>query len=244
MTRPGQCVILVGGLGSRLGDLVADLPKPMLEVAGRPFLLHLMEEAARYGFTRFLLLAGYRAEVVCDYFASGSGRWPGNWQVEVLAEPEPLGTGGALRAAAGYLEEKFLLTNGDSICRFEWSQMARPFKHPQTQGRLALRPMPERGRYGRVEVDGDKIAAFIPSSNDEGPALINAGVYFLRKEVIKLIPPGPFSLEAGLWPELARQGLLEYYPAAEAYFIDIGLPEDLRRASRELPALSRAGELQ
>src|SRR5215213_6644301 len=109
-----QCVILVGGLGSRLGELTRETPKPLLPVMGKPFLEHLVLELARFGFTDVILLAGYRGEQVVSRFA-GRRRIAGrDVTIRVVVEPEPAGTGGALTYLEGLADDTFLLMNGDS----------------------------------------------------------------------------------------------------------------------------------
>ena len=104
-----QCAILVGGLGTRLGALTSGTPKPMLPVAGVPFLRRLVDEVARFGFDEIVLLAGYRADAVRAHFATARCAA----RVRVVVEAQPLGTGGALRVAARELAPSFLLSNGD-----------------------------------------------------------------------------------------------------------------------------------
>ena len=109
-----QCVILAGGLGTRLGALTQQVPKPLLPVGDRPFLDHLLLEAARHGFTRIVLLAGHLGEQVAERYA-GTHRIAGREvTVTVTIEPEPAGTGGALAQLRGIAEDAFLLLNGDS----------------------------------------------------------------------------------------------------------------------------------
>src|SRR5947199_4679957 len=148
-----QCVILVGGLGTRLGALTQDCPKPMLPVGGRPFLCQLIDNAARFGFRHFLLLAGYRADIVRAQFPNGVHRTPGGAvAVEVMTEPKPLGTGGALRFAAEALAPKFLMLNGDSLFDFNWLSLCAPLAEGVV-GRMGLRRVADAARYGVVACD-------------------------------------------------------------------------------------------
>ena len=120
---PTQCVILVGGLGTRLGTAVRDVPKPMLNIGGKPFLVHLMREIGRYGFFNFLLLAGYHSEVIREYFSEMNSVLPIDTNVTIITEQEQLGTGGALRNAFPFLDKTFLLCNGDSLCLFDLNDL-------------------------------------------------------------------------------------------------------------------------
>ena len=134
-----QCAILIGGKGTRLGDLVENCPKPMLPVAGRPFLAYLIENLARFGFEDFLLLSGYRSDVVQSYFDNQPEvvrRF--NLSIRVITEPEALGTAGALRHARDFLAPEFLLLNGDSFFDFNVLDLCTfPAKEPWL-ARMAL----------------------------------------------------------------------------------------------------------
>src|SRR5919206_2374418 len=114
MMATRQAVILCGGMGTRLGSLVADVPKPMLQLAGKPLLVHSIERLRRDGFDDFLLAAGYRAHVIRDYFA----RCDLGVSVTVVEEPEPLGTSGPLRLLEPHLDEQFLVLYGDVFIDF------------------------------------------------------------------------------------------------------------------------------
>ena len=118
-----QVVFLVGGTGSRLGALTAETPKPVLPVGGRPFLDYLLDEASRYGFSRCLMLCGYRAESIQKAY---EGRTVRGMRIETVVEAEPAGTGGALARAADRLDELFFLVNGDSLFDCNWLALTPP----------------------------------------------------------------------------------------------------------------------
>lgn len=236
--KPSQALILVGGLGSRLGELTRRTPKPMLDIGGRPFVTYLISLLADQGLSRFLLLAGYRSAVVSEYF-SALPQTPG-LAIEVLDEPAPMGTGGALALARERLDDLFILANGDSLTWADLGGLLRPFKRESSWGRLALRPVDNNIRYGQVRVEGELISGFSPRPEPGPPAptWMNAGLYCLSRELTEHLPQGPHSLEADVFPRLAAEGRLEYLGLdPEAYFIDIGLPEDLARARKTLPGL-------
>jgi D,D-heptose 1,7-bisphosphate phosphatase len=226
-----QCVILVGGLGTRLGDLTRDCPKPMLPVGGRPFLCQLIDNSARFGFRRFLLLAGYRADVVRAQFPHGVHRTPGGVvAVETLAEPEPLGTGGALRFAGAALAPQFLMLNGDSMFDFNWLSLCAPLGG--AVGRLALRRVVDAARYGVVAYDADgRVTQMLERPKAPGPGDINGGVYWLARDILDLIPgDGAVSLERDVFPRAIAQGRLQGL-LQDGPFVDIGVPDDYAGAA-------------
>ncbi len=222
-----QAVFLVGGLGTRLKDHTRATPKPLLDVGGRPFLDYLLDEAARQSFGEIVLLAGHFGDQVRNLY---DGRhWRGA-KIRVLCEPEPLGTGGALRFALPHLAEQFLLANGDSF--FDINLRALSTALPQGGAAMALRNV-AGDRYGRVRLEGDRVLSFhAPEEGVNGP--INAGVYALSRAVVEAIPAGKISLEGEIFPALAAGGGIRGREFG-GYFIDIGIPEDLARAQTELP---------
>lgn len=231
-----QAVVLVGGLGTRLGVLTASTPKPLLPVAGRPFLDYLIAELARHGFTRIVLLAGYlgsQMRAVQDR-ASASGV-----SIDLIEEPSPAGTAGALVHARHLLDRCFLLLNGDSFLDFNLLDLVTPPLVGGTAlGRIALRPVDDAERYGTVEVADGVVLSFAERPAQPGPGLINAGVYWLDRRVVDLVRTRPCSLERDILPALARQRRLQAR-TYEGYFIDIGVPGDFQRAQTELPAVLR-----
>jgi D,D-heptose 1,7-bisphosphate phosphatase len=229
-----QVVFLVGGTGSRLGSLTAATPKPVLPVGGRPFLDYLLAEASRYGFSRCLLLCGYRAGSIQKAY---EGRTVRGMRVETAIEAEPAGTGGALARAADRLDKLFFLVNGDSLFDCNWLALwpAARDERPWT-ARMTLAGGVQGNRYGRVEIEGDAVRAFTPAGESSLP--INAGIYLMRKSVLDAIGPGFVSLEQEVLPVLAKRGRLQGR-VSEGPFIDIGLPDEFARAQMLVPEIVR-----
>ena len=232
MSRPRQCAILVGGAGSRLGSLTRDVPKPMLPVAGRPFLQHLLDKAHRHGFESVLLLAGFRADVIADYVAGLAPADHHGLEIAVSVEDQPLGTAGALAQARERLDETFLLVNGDTWFDFDWADLSASDAWPAT---LALRQIPLADRYETIVLDGERVTAFQPRGLQPTlPGLINGGAYRLDRA---LVPSriGFLSLETDILPTLCAEGRLggRVY---EGDFIDIGVPESYAQAQTLVPS--------
>jgi D-glycero-D-manno-heptose 1,7-bisphosphate phosphatase len=223
-----QAVCLVGGRGTRLGTLTDSTPKPLLEVGGRPFLDYLVHEARRFGLTRLTLLSGYQSgEIERRY----DGQHFGQLAVEVVSEPEPAGTAGALVNAAGKLDEMFFLLNGDSYFDFNWLSLTAA-KDDWTI-HAALASGIEGSRYGRVQLANGIVRGFQEKGTSDEP--INAGIYLAKRKVLDLIKTVPCSLEREILPTLAEHGQLRG-TAARGSFIDIGIPADFERAQTLLPS--------
>ena len=223
-----QAVILVGGLGTRLGERTKDTPKPMLPVGGRPFLDTLIDELTRYdAFDEILLLAGHKAESIQARY---NGVVRGRARLAVSLEQAPLGTAGALVHAAELLQDRFLLLNGDSFFDFNILDLVSRANSGLVQ--MALRADVVGDRFGRVVVDGDRVRAFIaPGQGATGP--VNAGVYVIERSIVAGIDRLPASLEQDIFPVLAANGEMGG-TTYRGYFIDIGIPEDYARAEVEL----------
>ncbi len=229
-----QAVFLVGGTGSRLGPLTVETPKPILSVGDRPFLDYLLDEASRYGFSRALLLCGYRSDDIRNAY---EGRLVRGMKVETAVEPTPAGTAGALLQAAHRLDDVFFLVNGDSLYDCNWLALCPSAPAaPKWQARMTLAGGIDGARYGRVELEGGSVRAFIPAGQSERP--INAGIYLVRKTILEAIRTSPCSLERDVLPELAAKGLLEGR-IHHGPFIDIGIPDDFARAQRFVPDVVR-----
>lgn len=218
-----QCAILAGGAGTRLGALTQDTPKPLLPVAGRPILEHLICKAAGHGFDKTLLLVGHHSGVVESWLAQSDLARRLGIEIGLSIEPAPLGTGGAVGFARPLLDEAFLLINGDTWFNFDWRALA-----DQDGAVIALRQIPDADRYETVEVKGGRAVAFIPRSGIARSGLINGGVYRLTRDLV----PGtaePKSLEAQILPALCRSGQLGAR-IVEGAFIDIGVPDSYAAA--------------
>jgi D-glycero-D-manno-heptose 1,7-bisphosphate phosphatase len=226
-----QCAILLGGLGTRLGALTHAMPKPLLDVAGKPFVDVLVGEALRRGFTDLQLLAGHAADVVQDYAHGLRARLPAGASVTVSVEPEPMGTGGGVRFAGDHLADRFLLLNGDTWFDFHWLDLLQAAAHGPA---LAARPVPAADRYETLEIAGDgRVTRIVPRGEAAGEVLINGGAYVLDKADL-LGFPEKFSIESDLLPQLVQQGRL-HAVARTGYFIDIGVPASYAEAQTAIP---------
>jgi D-glycero-D-manno-heptose 1,7-bisphosphate phosphatase len=231
-----QAAILTGGLGTRLGELTASTPKPLLACGDRPFLAWLLRELSRFGIEEVILLTGHLGDAVETMLPLITANLPKPLRVVCSREQQPAGTGGALFHAREHLAERFLVCNGDSWFDFNLARLLADALQDaeETIGRIALRRLDDATRYGVVEMDGDCITSFRERDQRSQPGIINAGVYLFDYRVLDTVAPN-CSLERDVMPALASRGTLRG-TVADGYFIDIGIPADLTRAQTELPA--------
>jgi mannose-1-phosphate guanylyltransferase / phosphomannomutase len=221
--------VLCGGLGTRLGELTRDVPKPMIEIGGRPYLERVVESFSERGLRDFVFLTGYRGDVIERHFGDGS-RF--GVTVRYSREIEPLGTGGAIREARHLLGDRFLLTYADVLRRFDYDRFVQ--QHPENC--LAVYP---RILTGNVDIDEDDRGGRVVRFDKRAPELpyIDAGFSVMRGDTIDILPPeGACSFEEIVFSGLAQHGEL----AAEVVdrdFFDIGTREELARTR---DALERA----
>lgn len=224
-------VVLAGGLGTRIRHLHPELPKPMIPVAGRPFLGWVLRYLRAQGITRAVISAGYRAEVIEDWAATEPE--PG-LTVQVVREETPLGTAGGFRyalEALGPLEDKLaVVLNGDSLVLADLAPAIAAAQGPGADAALVGVEVEDASRFGSLEVDAQgRLVAF--REKRPGAGLINAGVYVWRLAAMAARLPArtPLSFEHDVFPALVEAGALRAV-AARAPFIDIGVPESLASA--------------
>jgi histidinol-phosphate phosphatase family protein len=219
--------VLVGGFGTRLRPVVADRPKVLAEIHGRPFLAYLFDQLIIAGCRSVVLCTGYLGEQVARTF----GEQYGSLRLRYSQEPEPLGTGGALRfALAQFASDPVLVLNGDSFYTTDLKAFRDWHWHHRATASIALTRVRRSDRFGHVKLDADaQIVSFSEKHHDAGPGWINAGIYLLGREVLENIPEGKnISLEHDVFPCWTGRGLYGYYSPGR--FLDIGTPEDFAKA--------------
>jgi D-glycero-alpha-D-manno-heptose 1-phosphate guanylyltransferase len=226
-----RAIVLAGGQGTRLRSVINEVPKPMAPVAGRPFLAHLLDRLEGNGIDRVVLSVGYLKEPIVAAFGE---RYRGI-EISYSIEEEPLGTGGGLRQALAMADAfPVFALNGDTIVDLDYAAMLRASEAAGAALTIALRRVPDAGRYGRAKVEGGRVVGFAARGEGTGPGLINAGVYLFARNVLDdPALPASFSFERDF---LERRAATMRPLAFETsgYFIDIGVPEDYARAQREL----------
>lgn len=223
-----QVVIFAGGLGTRLGERTRLTPKPIIPVAGKPYLEWQIELLKSHGFREFLLLTGHLGEQIEQHFGDGD-----RWGVRVLysREPKPLGTAGALQLAASKLQDRFLLMNGDTFFPFDYSAFARQATTRDQSAWLVAVPRyvlgadAPRGNV-RLDADGQSVVEYV-RGGQESFEFVHAGMFVLGRLWLSLIPGGEgLAIEAALCPPLIERGLLRAFVVNERFY-DMGTPQQL-----------------
>jgi mannose-1-phosphate guanylyltransferase len=219
-----QAVILVGGEGTRLRPLTSTVPKPVIPLVDRPFIVYMLEWLRRHGVDDVIMSCGFLATRVRDVLGDGSQY---GLKVTFVEEPEPRGTGGALKYAEELLGDRFLMLNGDVLTDIDLTAQIAQHERTGARGTLALVPVADPTAYGLVRTTGEgEVTGFVekPSADQIDTNLISAGAYVLERDVLDLIEPDRnVSIEREVWPQLVGNGLYGY--AAEAYWLDIGTPD-------------------
>ena len=232
--RP-EAIVLAGGFGTRLQSVVSDVPKPMAPVAGRPFLCYLLDSLLRQGYTRAVLATGYLHEKVESYFGTDYH----GLALAYARETEPLGTGGAMVNALQHCRsESVTVLNGDTLLLADLRDFQQFYLQQRTPLAVVLRTVEDAGRYGAVDIDADgRITSFHEKDPQHGAGLINGGIYQISRSLLDAYAVGePFSFEREVLQRRYRDEAFYGY-RTEGYFIDIGVPDDYRRAQSELPLL-------
>jgi D-glycero-alpha-D-manno-heptose 1-phosphate guanylyltransferase len=218
-------LILAGGLGTRLRSVVNDRPKVLAEVAGRPFIAYLLDRLGDAGFRSVTLLTGYKGEMVEDHL----GLTYQGLQLGYSVEATPLGTGGAIRAAARVIPcDQLLVLNGDTYFDVDYRDLVE--QSSLGSDLMACRQVADVGRYGAVQLDAIGRVTALAEKRAHGAGLINGGIYVLDREAMASWPEEVFSIEADYFPKRVTDESL-YGISFNRAFIDIGLPDDLNAAA-------------
>ena len=230
MTRtaeePVPVLIMAGGLGRRLGDITRYIPKPLVEVAGRPILATLIQDLAAQGFRRVILSVGHKAELIERYF--GDGRRFGV-TISYVRDGRPLGTAGAIAAALPQLEREFIVTNADLLTRVNFGELVAFHRAERDDLTIGIIESTYELRYGLVEIDGTRVTGI--REKPELRHFVNGGIYVLEPKLGKLVPADTrFDMDQLIRAALAQGFRVGCFPIHE-FWADIGEPADLKQAS-------------
>lgn len=227
-----KAIVLVGGLGTRLREAVPEIPKPMAPIAGRPFLEYILDQLVAAATEEIILSVGYKSEIIRNHFGDAYRDIP----LVYVKETEPLGTGGAIVHAVQErkIRDPLMVLNGDTWLGIDYANLARWYKQKPADIAITLAEVSDVLRYGSVKLAMDRVIEF-REKDQKGPGLINAGTYIVQPQVFgQLSLAEHFSFE----DDVLRACCGSLYIRAmvsNAYFIDIGIPEDYRRAQMEFP---------
>lgn len=229
-----DAVILVGGKGTRLRPLTNSIPKPMLPVAGAPFLEHLLARIKAAGMTHVVLGTSFQAEVFEEHFGDGSRL---GLEIEYVVEDEPLGTGGGIRNVLEKLRfSRAMIFNGDVLGGTDLRDVLATHVRQDAEVTLHLLRVSDPRAFGCVPTtDEGRVSAFLEKTEDPPTDQINAGTYVFDRSVIESIPTGrPVSVEREVFPELLQRGARVFAHVDQSYWRDMGTPADFVRGSSDL----------
>lgn len=230
-----EAILLVGGQGTRLRPLTLTTPKPMLPLAGIPFVTHQLLRARQAGVEHVVLATSYKAEMFREHFGDGAAL---GLTLSYAVEDEPLGTGGALRNAAGRLrgEGPVIIINGDVLGGLDLGAMLDRHRQGDADITLHLRRVPDPAAYGCVTTDADGVVlAFDEKTERPATDQVNAGTYVFSRAALFSIPPDRVvSVERETFPQLIAGGRRILGLHDEAYWLDIGTPAAYVRGNCDL----------
>jgi len=228
-------ILLVGGFGTRLMPLTKNTPKPMLTVAGIPVTEHQIAMAKAAGITEIVLATSYLSEIFTPYFGDGS-KW--GIKIKYAVEKEPLGTGGAIRNAAQLLtsNESIVILNGDVLSSHDLAEQIRQHEAHDADVTLHLTQVEDARAFGCVPTDDQgRVTAFLEKMDNPITNQINAGCYVFNPRVLSTIPLDTVvSVERETFPQLVANNAAVYGYVENAYWLDIGTPRALLKASIDI----------
>lgn len=233
--KPSKAIILAGGKGTRMKPMTNFLPKPMLRIQDKPTLEHNIDLLKRHGIKDIIISIGYKGDKIKEHLGDGSQLGVNIIYVE---EDSPMGTGGPLNLMKERITDTFLLMNGDELKDIDLEDMFMFHKRNKGVATIALTTAGDPSKYGVAVMNGNKIMTFIekPSRKSAPSNLINAGLYIMEPEVLKMIPEGFSMVETDVFPKLATDEKLLGYVFSGQWF-DTGTPERFSLAEREWKGL-------
>ncbi len=233
-----QAIILAGGLGTRLRSIVKNVPKPMADIQGMPFLEHLMQYWKAQGINHFSLSIGYQGDVIKDYFGEDYQGYP----IQYVFEDIPLGTGGGVKKAlmeTDIKNEFIVLLNGDTWYEAQLADLSQAAKTTTAPIMMSLKQIDKNDRYGGVTHDEEGYVIdfnTVSNTDQKKDILINAGCYLLHAEQMKThmcAQPDKFSFENDFLIPMAKDRKI-FGVIQNGKFLDIGIPKDYQRAQTEI----------
>lgn len=229
-----EAIILAGGFGTRLKNVVKDVPKPMAPVNDKPFLSYILEYLKKYHVERIVLCTGYLSEKIEEFYGSEFA----GIKIDYSVEKEPLGTGGAIKRALKLCsDDTVFVLNGDTFFDVDLIQLKTAHINQNADLTLSLKPMSNFDRYGIVNIDQNGQLTGFEEKKYREFGNINGGVYALRRNIFDdTALPEKFSLETDFFEDyLSSKNFAGFI--SDTYFIDIGIPDDYYKAQQDLKNL-------
>lgn len=225
-----EAIILAGGLGTRLRDVLGDIPKSLAPIQGKAFLCHLLDHLKNHGITRVVLATGFKHESIQEIMGSQYN----GITVSYSYEKTPLGTGGAIKKAlAKTQDDAVFILNGDTFFKIALKALWNFYRHHAGDIALALKQLDDTGRYGTVQVAGSHVRGFEEKNVLGKSGLINGGIYVVKRDLFnKIQTPEIFSFENDFLAKHVNNLNITGLVFTD-HFIDIGVPKDYARAQKE-----------
>ncbi len=229
-----EAIILAGGLGTRLKDVINDIPKPMAPINSTPFIQYLFDYLIDQTITHTVLAVGYKYEIIEQYF----GNKYKTLELSYAIEHEPLGTGGGIANALSLVKkDNCFLLNGDTFFDVKLKELYEQHQANGANLTLSLKEMLNFNRYGTVEFNKNNKITLFNEKKEVEKGFINGGVYIIAKQLFHTFSPGEkFSFEQDIMEKSINQYNVQAH-VCNGYFIDIGIPEDYSKANTELPQI-------
>ena len=248
-----KAILLAGGKGTRLRPLTLNTPKPIVPIFNRPFLMYQLDQLRQVPeITEVILSLNYQPRRIEETFGDGEAL---GLKISYAVEPQPLGTGGAIKFSAQTVQDSVIVLNGDVLQQIDLAAVVARHRERRAKATIVLTPVDNPTAYGLVETDDDgNVGRFLekPNADEITCNTINAGVYVLEPDTLERIPDNEnYSIERQYFPSLVANGETFVAYVNDGYWIDIGTPEKYRQVHRDImdgrypaePFLGRAGSV-
>ena len=228
--KPNHVIIMAGGLGTRLGELTKNTPKPMLNIGDKPMIVHIIEAFKDYGYNKFTLSVNYKSEYIKEYFKDGSDL---GVDIDYIEETKRLGTGGALSLLKQLPKDPFFVINGDVLTSLNFERLMSFHINSHSSATMCVRNHEIQIPYGIIKIDQDNNIRAL----EEKPLkkyLINSGIYVFDPEVINLIPTNEYFDMPSLFESMISKGMTAKTYESSEFWIDIGSLADYKNANDKL----------
>jgi mannose-1-phosphate guanylyltransferase/phosphomannomutase len=227
-----RAVVMAGGEGTRLRPLTSNQPKPMVPIAGKPCMEHILELLREHGFNDVVVTVAFLPQMIRGYFGDGSTL---GLNIEYSVEETPLGTAGSVRLASGRLDDTTLIISGDALCDIDLTELLNAHREKGAAVTIGLKSVENPLEFGIVVTDEDgRVERFLekPSGGQVFSDTINTGIYVLEPEVLRHVPTdGPYDFSKQLFPLLLEMGRPIYGHVCGGYWQDIGNLDQYRQAN-------------